>query len=247
MTNRIGIFLFVKNEVDFIEKWLAHNLQIADEVVAIDNGSTDGTLDILKKYESGIRLVEDKSNFGAKGRTCLEWIKRSETNLAIPLDADELIVLDDGTSPKGDPKRAREYLAGLNVEAGDKFMVRNTYMRHPEEHGWWGASKSNKRFFAKEGLIGLDCGFHTGRTEKGGRPKASNLSYLHYHFRNEEAWLKSTEQKLKARLGRRWNDLEFLKSYNGPSYHSARELLIYKETGIWHRVAKQRFDESLGR
>jgi glycosyltransferase involved in cell wall biosynthesis len=244
--NRIGIFLFVKNEVDFIEKWLDHNLQIADETTVIDNGSTDGTLEILKAREGKIRLVEDGCRFGQKGRICLDWIQKSKANLVLPLDADELPVFDDGHKAEGDPKRAREYLIGLPVRANDKFRVRKTYTKHTEP-GWWGVADSNKRFFAKDGLVGLDCGSHTGRTEGGGPPKKSNISYLHYHFRSKEAWEKSTEQKLKARLGRKWNDLAFLSGYTGPSFHSAREYVAYKTRGIWNWTGKEMFDDDLGR
>ena len=241
VVNRIGIFLFVKNEVDFIEKWLGHNLQIADETTVIDNGSTDGTLEILKAHEGKIRLVEDHSRFGQKGRICLGWIRNGDANLVLPLDADELVVFDDGKEINGEPAKAREYLLKLPTVANDKFQVRRTYTKHPEP-GWWGVSDSNKRFFAKEGLMGLDCGFHTGRTEGGSPPKKSNISYLHYHFRNKDAWEKSTVQKLKARLGIKWNDYEFLKGYTGPSFHSAREYLIYKHGGLWHNVKKHIFN-----
>lgn len=246
MSNRIGIFLFVKNEVDFIEKWLRHNLQIADEITIIDNGSTDGTLDVLMGFRDRIRLVEDHSRFGQKGRVCLKWMITSDADLLVPLDADELLVLDDGIQVSGDPIKTREYLQKITVKKNDRFQVRRTFTKNPECPGWWGVSKSNKRFFSRRGLLGVDCGFHVGRMESNGRPVPSNISHLHYHFRSKDAWLKSTEQKLKARLGKRWNDENLLRSYTGPSFHSAREFLIYKERGVWHNVPKQWFDDLIG-
>lgn len=243
--NRIALFAFVKNECDFIGSFLDHNLQIADEATVIDNGSTDGTLEILKSYGDRIRLVEGHSLFGQKGRICLKWMLESDADILLPLDADELAVFDDGGKPDGDPRRAREYLLSLPVSKNDRFQTRRTFTKNPDHAGWWGVSASNKRFFARRGLLGVDCGFHIGRMEENQKPIPSDISYLHYHYRSREAWEKSTVQKLKARLGINWENPEVLKTYTGPSFHCAREYLIYKASGVWNRAGKQMFDERL--
>ena len=245
LENKIAIFSFVKNECDFIERFVDHNLMVADEMTVIDNGSTDGTLEILKRYGDRIRLVEDHSRFGQKGRICLRWMQESDADIVIPLDADELMVFDGGDKPDGDPKKAREYLRSLPVHKNDRFRTRKIYLKSPEK-GWWQVGDGNKNFFARQGLVGLDCGFHQGRMETNKKPIISCISHLHYHFRSKEAWEKSAEQKLKARLDRRWNDLDFLRTYRGPSYHCAFELLRYKITGRWHDVKKHMYDEVLG-
>jgi glycosyltransferase involved in cell wall biosynthesis len=244
--NKIAIFLFAKNERDFIEKFLDHNLRIADEMTVVDNGSTDGTLEILEKYGDRIRLVKDKSNFGRKGRVCTRWMLKSDADILIPLDTDELVVFDDGTELSPDPAKARAYLKGMEINRNDRFQVRKIYMKHPEEEGWWQACRSNKRIMARAGFKGVDAGFHGGQTENNQKPIPCNISYLHYHFRSKEAWLKSTEQKLKARLGDRWDDLEFLKTYRRASHHVGRELIRYHNKGAWHAVKKQMFNKELG-
>lgn len=245
VANKIAIFSFVKNECDFIKRFLDHNLLIADELTVIDNGSTDGTLDLLKGYGDQIRLIEDRSRFGQKGPICLKWMLESDADIVMPLDADELAVFDNGEKPDGDPKKAREYLRYLAVKKNDRFRVRKIYLKSPEE-GWWQVGDGNKSFFARQGLVGMDCGFHRGRMESNKNPIASRISHLHYHFRSKEAWEKSIEQKLRARLGRRWNDLDVLRAYRGPSYHCAFEFMRYKITGIWHDVRKHMYDEGLG-
>jgi glycosyltransferase involved in cell wall biosynthesis len=244
--NKIAFFLFAKNERDFIEKFLDHNLRIADEMTVVDNGSTDGTLEILERYGDRIRLVKDGSGFGRKGRICTSWMLKSDADILVPLDTDELVVFDDGTEVSPDPAKAREYLKGMEVNRNDRFQIRKIYMKHPEEEGWWEVCRSNKRIMARAGFKGVDAGFHGGHMEDNQKPIPCNVSYLHYHFRSKEAWLKSTEQKLKARLGDRWDDLEFLKTYRRASHHVGREFIQYQNKGTWHAVKKQMFNKDLG-
>lgn len=244
---KIEIFLFVKNESDFIEKFLDHNLRVADEMTVIDNGSTDGTLEILKDVGKRIRLIEDRSSFGRKGRICTNWMLKSDADILVPLDADELVVFDDGNEVCPDPARAKEYLKKISLGKNDRFQIRRIYMKHPEEEGWWESCRSNKRIMARAGFKGVDAGFHGGHMEENQKPLPCNISYLHYHFRSKDAWLKSTEQKLKARLGEKWDDIEFLKTYRKASHHVGRELIRYRNKGVWHAVKKQMFNKNLGR
>jgi hypothetical protein len=65
-----------------------------------------------------------------------------------------------------------------------------------------------------------------------------NISYLHYHFKSKDIWLKNTEKKLRARLGDDWNNIDFLKEYNGPSIHCKKEYLHFINTNEWNRCKK---------
>lgn len=237
--NTIAIFSFVKNEVDFIEKFVSHNLGLADEMTVVDNGSTDGTLEKLKEFGKSIRLIEDKSHFSRKGPICTRLMRESSADLLIPLDADELVVFDDRRCVSPETNSTRDYLKRIELKINQRFQVRNTYMKHPEESGWWGMQKSNKRFVSRKGFLSIDSGFHCGKMIKDENPIPCDISYLHYHFRSKDSWEKSTEQKLKARLGGKWEDLNFLMTYKGPSFHTGRELIRYRTTGIWHTVGKQ--------
>lgn len=239
MSNKIAGFSFVKNECDIIEKFVKHNLVVFDEFTIIDNGSTDGTLEILKKFSKSIKLVEDKSSFGHKGRICSTWMSRSDADLLVPLDADEFLILDDGKEVVPDPILVKNYLKEIEVRENNIFQIKNTYLKHPDDNEWWGVHRSNKRFMARSGFVAIDDGFHGGHMKKNENAIQSNISHLHYHFRSKDAWLKSTEQKLKARLGDKWDDLDFLETYRGASFHVGRELCSYKKTGIWHSVKKQ--------
>ncbi|MGA2545277.1 MAG: glycosyltransferase family 2 protein [Rectinemataceae bacterium] len=62
---RIIAISTVKNEADIIEAFVRHTLAFADNLVILDNGSTDGTLGILRALEERcglpIEIVEDPS------------------------------------------------------------------------------------------------------------------------------------------------------------------------------------------
>ena len=94
-----------------------------------------------------------------------------------------------------------------------------------------------KKIFPRKTFLYTDSGFHNGRTTTDDLSEANvnniNISYLHYHYRSKNKWLQSTEQKLKARLGSNWNNAEILKKYDGPSYHLAKAMVSYHETGRW--------------
>lgn len=51
MNNKIIACMVVKNEVDIIEYTLEQALKWADYILVLDNNSTDGTTDVIKKNE----------------------------------------------------------------------------------------------------------------------------------------------------------------------------------------------------
>ncbi len=241
MKNSIGIFSMIKNENDFVKKFVDHNIKIASEFTVVDNGSTDGTLEILKNYGDKIRLIEDQSSFGRKGSIITHHMLRSKCDLLVALDADELIVFDDGEVIETNPFKVRQYLENIVVNENERYSLKNSYMSHPDEKGWYQRVTPNKRILARKGFKSIDCGYHEGNMEKNSSPKMLNLAYLHFHFRSKEAWYKSTKQKLKARLGEKWDDLFFLSSYKGRSFHVGKEFIRFKTTNNWHNVDKQIF------
>ena len=72
---RLALTLLAKNEVDVIEANIAYHLGAGvDFVVATDNGSTDGTLEILERYEREgvLHLIREPSTDFRQG----EWVTR---------------------------------------------------------------------------------------------------------------------------------------------------------------------------
>lgn len=65
--------------------------QIEFEVIIVDNGSTDGSLDMIRKYSRTL-LIKNKKNFGF-GYANNQGIKKSKGNVILLLNSD-IIVLD---------------------------------------------------------------------------------------------------------------------------------------------------------
>lgn len=224
------LFSMIKNEFDFISIFIEHHIPIFDKCVFIDNGSTDGTFEILKKYESkNCEVVRYDGPFD-KGRICTDFMRKSDADILIPMDADELMVYDDGDfkSVSKDQQKIRNYLSSLpTAEKGIRFKIRRNFQKHPDFENWYGISNLSKVFFTKNGFRGTDQGNHGGDMETQDPPMRVNISFLDYRFYSKDYWEKRTVEKLKARLGDKWNDPISLTSYRGADGHAAYEYASY--------------------
>jgi glycosyltransferase involved in cell wall biosynthesis len=89
---KLAVTLLAKNEVDIIDANIAYHLGAgADFIVATDNGSTDGTLEILERYaqEGVLHLIREPSTDFRQG----EWVTRM-ARLAAGRGADWVINAD---------------------------------------------------------------------------------------------------------------------------------------------------------
>ena len=53
---KIVVYAICKNEAKFAERWAA-SMAEADEIVVLDTGSTDETVELLRK--NGVRVVQE--------------------------------------------------------------------------------------------------------------------------------------------------------------------------------------------
>ena len=95
----------VKNEVDIVEAFVRHTLAYVDHIVVLDNGSKDGTCDVLRAMEKeglSLDVVEDPSpgKYQAQRMTRLmhEWaIGRYDADWVLALDGDEFLAIPQGS------------------------------------------------------------------------------------------------------------------------------------------------------
>jgi hypothetical protein len=95
----------VKNEQDIIEPFVRHNLRFLDWLIVLDNGSEDGTKDILARLERehSMLIVAHDDEFGHTQFTRMNellriGVSRYHPDYVIPLDADEFL----GASQRGE-------------------------------------------------------------------------------------------------------------------------------------------------
>lgn len=98
--NIIGITI-VKNEEDIIESFIRYNMKILDQLFIVDNGSTDGTLDIINSMINEGFPVTLTHRIGEFNQieimnellsNVLYGKHATISDFIIPLDADEFLV-----------------------------------------------------------------------------------------------------------------------------------------------------------
>ena len=121
---RISAILGVKDEIELVAACVAHLRAIGvDLIIAIDSGSTDGSLEWLRQHESssGLWLVEhDDQNPESEAlwyRLAEDLARSAQTDWVIFLDADEFWM------PASGSLRATAGLDGLDVLQVARFNV----------------------------------------------------------------------------------------------------------------------------
>ncbi len=87
MNPKISIFLICKNEERIIEKTLKQAAKLADEIIIVDSGSTDSTLEISSKYTDKI-FHQDWLGFGKQKNIALNYCSNE---WVLSLDSDEVL------------------------------------------------------------------------------------------------------------------------------------------------------------
>lgn len=124
-----------KDEADVIEATLRHMLTQVDYVIVADNGSTDGTLEIIEKLQTefntppnhpafdmrlGLLIDNDPAYYQSKKMTAIAQMQRQFADWVVPFDADEVWSCVDG-------HRIADVLMGLH---DDTFVVHANLYDH---------------------------------------------------------------------------------------------------------------------
>lgn len=112
MSKTISLCMIVKNEEKVLSKCLESVQGIVDEIIIVDTGSTDKTLDVAKKYTDKIYYFDWISDFSAARN---ESLKYANSDYILILDADEY--LEEGVNLQEDIKKNYDYyLFGIKNE-----------------------------------------------------------------------------------------------------------------------------------
>lgn len=83
----LSIILITKNESDRVEACLKSIAGIADEIIVLDSGSTDETIDICKRYTDNV-ISTDWPGFGKQKQRALD---KATCDWVLSIDADEAL------------------------------------------------------------------------------------------------------------------------------------------------------------
>lgn len=196
--NTLSVILITKNEADRVEKCLLSVKAIADEIIILDSGSTDETIDICKKYTDKIQ-VTDWPGFGKQKQRALE---QASCDWVLSIDADE--ALDEQM------QNALIRLLSLDNIAKDAYKLPWGVTIYGKTLKYGRSARAVLRLFKREGArytldevhetvipagdkIGILDGFllhYTHRNYKHGLDKAADYAWLgakKYHRKNKKS------------------------------------------------------------
>ncbi len=123
----LSVIVITKNEEASIGACLA-SVEWADEIIVVDSGSTDGTVEVCRRHRAVVHVAADWCGFGPQKNRALalatgEWV--------LSLDADERVT----------PELRRELEAAMTDPGGRAAFAmprRSSYCGRPMRHsGWW--------------------------------------------------------------------------------------------------------------
>ena len=123
----ISVVVITKNEADAIERCL-RSVDWADEVIVLDSGSTDRTVEISQKLGARVSVTADWPGFGPQKNRALD---RATGEWVLSLDADEWVTPDLRDEIRSVISRPDGAVA-FRVPRLSSFCGR--FMRHS---GWW--------------------------------------------------------------------------------------------------------------
>jgi len=167
----ISVYMITKDNIRTVEKALQSVVDWADEIVVVDSGSTDGTVETLKKYTDRVSH-RDWPGFRdqyqhAQDLTKNQWVLFIDADEEIGPDlAGEIADLFTGGEPEADGYIAhrRTYYLGRLIKYGGWYPDFEIRLYRKDTGGWKG---------------GLHAKVHVD-----GEVRELEHVYLHYNYRD---------------------------------------------------------------
>ncbi|MGD9887936.1 MAG: glycosyltransferase family 2 protein [Halothiobacillaceae bacterium] len=122
----LSVILITHNEAERLRATL-EAVSFADEIIVVDSGSTDGTLEIAREFTDKVMVTEDWPGFGVQKNRALDM---ATGDWVLSIDADELVT----------PKLAQEIRQSLHAPKADVYAIPrlSSFLGRPLKHGgWW--------------------------------------------------------------------------------------------------------------
>lgn len=134
MNNQLSIVIICKNEKGNIERVLQSAVEVTDDIVVYDSGSTDGTLEVIQPF--GVRV--EQGPWMGFGKTKGHAVSLAAHNWVLCLDADEAL-----------DKELQQSLKALSFENDHtvyQFRFKNLLGNKHLRWGEWGGDKHIRLF-----------------------------------------------------------------------------------------------------
>ncbi|HLV77799.1 MAG TPA: glycosyltransferase [Marinobacter sp.] len=197
---KVSATIITKNEEDHIADCLQSARQVADEIIVLDSGSTDRTVEIARQY-ADIVEVTDWPGFGVQKQRALE---KATGDWVLSIDADERIT----------PQLAREINHTLAEPDADAYKLPWAVTLYGTRLDFGRSGRAPLRLFRRAGVRFSDALVHEkilipdGRTTRTLRGRLTHYTHRNFGHALEKsatyAWLGSRE---KFRRGKKTRTL----------------------------------------
>lgn len=169
---KISCFLIVCNEADRIEAALKPLAGWVDQLIVLDSGSTDGTVDICEKYADKVYQT-DWPGFGPQRNRALSYC---EHDWVMNIDADEVVT-------EALKNEIDQVMSQPDLDATILEIPWHTYLfGKPLKHGRY--SSPQGKIFLKEGANFKDRSVHETLEMPVKKIKVLKTALLHYSWRD---------------------------------------------------------------
>lgn len=184
----ISAIIIVKNGQDLIEDCLK-SILFCDEIIVVDGGSEDQTVEIAKKYKTEIysHNLQDFSEIRNLG------LEKAKGKWILYIDVDERVTLELG-------KNIKEVVKSDSVVAAYKVLRKNYYFGNNE----WPYIEKLERLFKKEKLNGWQGKLHESPVIEGKTGELTGF-LLHYTHRDLTSMVNKTIEWSKIEAELRFN------------------------------------------
>ena len=124
----LSVILIAKDEEACIARAL-RSVDWADEIVVVDSGSTDRTVDIAREHGAKVTVTADWPGFGPQKNRALDL---ATGDWVLSLDADEWLTAESAEEIRRVVAAAEASAAAYRMPRRSSFCGR--FMRHS---GWW--------------------------------------------------------------------------------------------------------------
>ncbi len=88
---KLVVMIRVKDGIFFVNEWLACYEKLVDEIVVLDNGSTDGTYEVLKEHPKVVDVIRTEGyNEGRDKNLMYEHARKRNPDWCLWVDIDEI-------------------------------------------------------------------------------------------------------------------------------------------------------------